>query len=104
MSSRMVAPLLSLRGPALAAGLALVFFPAFFDLPPTAVFRALGATFLPLPCFFELPFSGPTAGPCAAVAAALSLISAFIVMFFSSSFCPFREHLIDPSGRPIKQG
>src|ERR1017187_1959904 len=86
------AVLLPSRGPApscdLAAFLALgailagaVFLGAVaLALPPLALFWPLGAPFFVLAPFFEGAFSGATFAPCAATAAAVSVVAAFSVV------------------------
>ncbi|MFY9724303.1 MAG: hypothetical protein WAJ87_02355, partial [Bryobacteraceae bacterium] len=75
--SRIWAPLLCVR-PALAAFLPAL---ALRPLAPVAVFWLLGALFLRLATFFELALSGATVAPGAAAVAAVSLVSAFIMVF-----------------------
>src|ERR1039458_3166189 len=109
---RIFAPLLSGRGAVasfaraglaadlaafLPAALLLAFLPALacflglaLALPPLAPFLALGAPFFWLAPFFAGAFSGATCAPCAATAAALSLVSALFMAVLVILFCALR--------------
>ena len=96
--SRIFAPLLSARG-AVALGLAafLLALASFFGaaalgLAPLAVFWPLGAPFFRVAAFFEAAFAGATGAPCSATAAALSLVSAFVMLFLVILFCACFAH------------
>src|SRR5229473_2786965 len=90
--SMIFGPLLSARGALVFfAGAALAaFFAAlasFFGAPvvvlaPLAVFWPLGVPFFWLAAFFEAAFSGAPGAPCSATAAALSVASALVILFF----------------------
>src|SRR5687768_3006219 len=83
---RTLAPLLSGRrvppsfGPAVFA----VFFAlvAFAGLAALAAFLALGAAFFLVAAFFEAGFSGAASAPCAATAAAWSVMVVFASLVF----------------------
>src|ERR1039458_8873666 len=90
--SRTLAVLLPSRAPlafgvaALAAFLAGATFlglaAAALGFPPLALFWLLGAPFLVLAPFFEVPFPGATCAPCAATAAEGAVLAAVSVVIF----------------------
>jgi len=56
---------------------------AALGLPPLAFFWLLSTPFFALTAFFEVGFSGATVAPCSATAAAVLVVPAFSVVFFS---------------------
>jgi hypothetical protein len=61
-------------------------------LPPLAPSLALGAPFLWLAAFVEVAFSGATWAPCSVTAAALSFVSAFVMVVLVILFCACFAH------------
>jgi hypothetical protein len=94
--SRIFAPLLSARGAvALRSDLAADFLLAlacFLGAAAFVLFLALGAPFFWLAPFFEGAFPGATVAPCSATAAALSLVSALVMVFLVVLFCACFAH------------
>src|ERR1035441_2699310 len=87
--SRTLAVLVPSRTPSAFGFAAFLARAAFFGLaaaalgfPPLALFWLLGAPFLVLAPFFEVPFPGATCAPCAATAAEVSVLAAFSVVIF----------------------
>ena len=73
-------------------------------LAPLALLWPLGAFFLGLAPFFEEAFSGATVAPCAATAAAVSVVAAFsVVIFVCSPSAGLPRQDIHHSGAPGKQ-
>src|SRR5688572_19180001 len=86
MRPRTFAPLLSGRRvpPSFGPDVFAVFFAlgAFWGLLALASFLALGAAVFLVAAFFEAGFSGATFAPCAATAAAWSVVVVFVSVFF----------------------
>ncbi len=85
--ARIRAPLLWVRPPLAAFFLAFALRP----LVPVAFFWLLGALFLSLATFFELAFSGATVAPAAATVAAVSFVSAVVIVVHLPFLAPFRS-------------